>query len=154
MSRFRVNSTTTRPIIYAGTLDNEGRCTGAAYSDPYGNWESVVVQGTLKIKIQEQKARVDLNNNVIHLRSGRPCILSEATCLDVEGAHTFCNTVPINNCKFNQYSILYKGYANRIDDLAHNHIQTVYSLVTDEVTFAIMISSTENVCAYLSTGTV
>ena len=48
MSGVRINSTTTRPIIYAGTLDNEGRCTGAAYSDPYGNWESVVVQGTLK----------------------------------------------------------------------------------------------------------
>ena len=98
--------------------------------------------------IQEQKARVDMNNNVIHLRSGTTCTLSDATCLDVEAGHTFWYAVPTSNCKFNQYSILYEGYANRIDDIVYNHVQTVFSLVTDEITFALMIKSTDNVCGY------
>ena len=98
ISGIQINSTTTRPITYAGALDSEGRCNRAAYSDPYGNWESVVVQGTLKITLQEQKARVDLNNNAIHLRSGTACTLSDATCLDVEAGHTFWYAVPTSNC--------------------------------------------------------
>ena len=51
ISGIQINSTTTRPITYAGALDSEARCNGVAYSDPYGNWESVVVQGTLKITL-------------------------------------------------------------------------------------------------------
>ena len=148
ISGVKINSTTTRPMLFAGHLDNEGRCNGASYSDPYGDWESVVVQGTLKITIQEQKARVDLSNNLIHLRSGKPCTLSDATCMDVEGGHTFWNPIPVSNCKFYKYSILYEGYANKMTDLNHNHVQTVYSLVTDDITFALMIKSAESVCGY------
>ena len=148
VSGIRINSTTTRPMLFAGYLDNEGRCNGASYSDPYGDWESVVVQGTLKITMQEQKARVDLSNNLIHLRSGTPCTLSDATCMDVEGGHTFWNPIPISNCKFYKYSILYEGYASKINDLIHNHVQTVYSLATDDITFALMLKSAENVCGY------
>ena len=66
ISGIKINSTT-YPMLFAAYLDNEGRCNGASYSDPYGNWESVVVQGALKITIQEQKARVDLSNNLIHI---------------------------------------------------------------------------------------
>ena len=134
ISGVKINSTTTRPMLFARHLDNEGRCNGASYSDPYGDWESVVVQGTLKITIQEQKARVDLSNNLIHLRSGTPCTLSDATCMDVEGGHTFWNPIPVSNCKFDKYSILYEGYANKMNDLNHNH--------------ALMIKSAESVCGY------
>ena len=125
ISGIKVNSTTSHPILYAGYLDNEGRCNGAAYSDPYGDWESVVVQGTLKITLQEQKARVNLNNNLIYLRSGTHCMLSDAACIDVEGGYTFWNSIPTNNCNFHHYSILYEGYTNKIDDLVHNRVQTV-----------------------------
>ena len=52
-------------MLYAGYLGNDGRCNGAAYSDPYGDWESVVVHGTLKITLQEQSARVNLNTDLI-----------------------------------------------------------------------------------------
>ena len=53
ISGIKINSTTTRAMLFAGYLDNEGRCNGASYSGPYGDWESVVVQGTLKITMQE-----------------------------------------------------------------------------------------------------
>ena len=148
ISGIKINNTTTHPMLYAGYLGNDGRCNGAAYSDPYGDWESVVVQGTLKITIQEQNARVNLNTDLIYLRSGTPCTLSDATCIDVEGGHTFWNTIPTTNCKFYQYSILYEGYANQVEDLVNSRIQTIYSLVTKESTFALMIKNAVGVCGY------
>ena len=90
----------------------------------------------------------DLSHNLIHLRSVTPCTLSNATCMDVEGGHKFWNPIPVSNCKFYKYSILYKGYAIKINDLIHNHFQTVYSLATDDITFALVIKSAESVCGY------
>ena len=43
ISGIKINSTTSHPMLYAGYVDNKGTCNGAAYSDPYGDWESVVV---------------------------------------------------------------------------------------------------------------
>ena len=41
--------------------------------------------------------------------------------MDVEeGGHTFWNPIPVSNCKFHKYIILYEGYANKINDLIHN----------------------------------
>ena len=65
----KVNSTTTHPMVYAGYVNSDGKCNGSAYSDPYGDWEWVVVLGTLKITLQEQKAKVDLNMNYSILRA-------------------------------------------------------------------------------------
>ena len=49
-----------------------------------------------------------------------------ATCVDVEVGHMFWNTIPAINCKFHQYSILYEGYANKINNLVSHRVQTVY----------------------------
>ena len=45
----KVNQTVTHSIILAGYLNREGKCDRAGYSDPFGTWENVVVQGTIKI---------------------------------------------------------------------------------------------------------
>ena len=85
----KVNQTVTHIIILAGYLNVEGKCDGAGYSDPFGTWENVIVQGTIKITLTEQQARNNLNTNTIHLRSGTACSLSEGSCIDQEGGYTF-----------------------------------------------------------------
>ena len=45
------NQTASRPIILAEHVDNDGVCTGSAYSDPYGNWGNIIVLGSLKITL-------------------------------------------------------------------------------------------------------
>jgi len=47
----KVNYTTSRPIIFAGSLTIDGQCSGAQYSDPYGTWQNVVVQGIITISL-------------------------------------------------------------------------------------------------------
>ena len=69
------NSTVTHSIILAGSLTTEGRCSSAGYSDPYGTWESVVVQGTIKFTLNDYEAQANLDNNHVKLRSGTVCSL-------------------------------------------------------------------------------
>jgi hypothetical protein len=68
-----MNQTTSRAITFAGKIGYDGQCSGTVYSDPYGTWENVIVQGFVKITLQEYYAAVNLNTNKIYLRSGVTC---------------------------------------------------------------------------------
>lgn len=144
----RTNSSTTRSITYAGSISNNGKCSGVSYSDPYGSWEDAVVQGTLTITLQEYLASVSLSNDKIYLRSGTTCSLSSGTCVDIEGGHSFWDQLPIDNCKFHQYGVLYEGYADKMIDNELVNPQTVYSLSTQDITFALTAKNKEAICGY------
>ena len=83
------NQTASRPIFLARHVDNDSVCTSSAYSNPYGNWENVIVLGSLKITLQDYIADVQINTNRVHLRSGVTCELSFTHCTDIEGGDTF-----------------------------------------------------------------
>ena len=109
----------------------------------------MVVQGTIKISLSEQTAEIKLNTNTIHWRSRTICLLSDGNCVDQEGGYTFRNTAPVDNCKFQQYSILYEGLENKVIDHNFDNIQIMYSLSTQDMTFALTAKSKETVRGYV-----
>ena len=143
-----VNQTVTHSIILTEYLNGEGKCDGAGYSDPFETWKNVVVQSIIKITLTEQEARINLQSNAIHLRSGTVCSLSEGNCIDQEGGYTFWNSILIDNCQFHQCSILFKGLANKMVDFDFNNDQIMYSLATQDITFALAAKGRESVCGY------
>lgn len=149
ISGLRINETITHPITIAGSLENDGSCQGTGYSDPYGSWKKVVVQATVKITLLEHLARVKLESNTIVLKSGTNCRLAEEKCVDQEGGYTYWNTVQPHSCKFDQYSILYEGRANKMVDHDIYNPQTIYTVNKGEVTFALNTKSSEYICGYL-----
>jgi len=48
----RPNRTTIHSITLGGRINNDGSCKGIQYSDPYGTWDDVVVQGTAKVTLK------------------------------------------------------------------------------------------------------
>ena len=87
-------------MLFAGYVNGDGRCNGAASSDPCGTWRSVIVQGTVKITLPDQEGRIKLNSNAIILHSGTASSLSEGSYIGSEGGYTFWDSIPIDNCKF------------------------------------------------------
>ena len=100
--------------MFAGYINSEGKCNGVGYSDPFGTWENVVAQGSNKISLSEQIEEIKLNSNIIHLRSGTIFLLPDGSCIDQEEGYIFLNPIPIENCKFYQYSFLYEELANNM----------------------------------------
>lgn len=43
----RVNSTVRHSVDFAGDINNDGGCDGVKYADPYGQWDNVLVSGTI-----------------------------------------------------------------------------------------------------------
>ncbi|KYM97833.1 hypothetical protein ALC62_11472 [Cyphomyrmex costatus] len=105
------NQTASRPVVLAGQVDNDGTCSGGAYSDPYGTWGNVIVLGSLKITLQDYTANVRINGNRVLLRSGVSCELSATHCTDIEGGDTYWDPVPVDHCRSSDYGVLYNGYA-------------------------------------------
>lgn len=142
------NQTISRPIIITGSIDNDGKCEGNSYSDPYGTWDNVVVQGSVKISLRDYTAQVNVDNNRIHLRSGTNCNLSEGRCIDFDGGDTYWDPIPEDSCKTSRYGLLYEGKADKIADYDVHNQQDVYSLTEGDVTFALTSKNIIKICGY------
>lgn len=145
----RKNSTTSRAVTLGGSLTTSGACKGTQYSDAFGSCDGVVIQATVKIIITNYQADVNLINNKIMLQAGTHCPLTDGTCLDVEGNAAFWTTEPTDSCQFNRYDVLFEGIAikhQNPDSSAQN--PDVFSLTTQETTFALAAKSTKHLCGY------
>lgn len=142
------NQTATRPIVLAGHVDNDGRCSGGAYSDPYGTWGDVIVLSSVKITLQDYTAKVRLNTNKVKLRSGVTCELNAGQCTDIEGGNTFWDPMPADTCKLSTYSSLYRGLADKIVDYANDPPQITYSVISQDTVFALTKTGEYLTCGY------
>ena len=147
------NQTASRPITLAGNVNNDGSCSGSAYSDPYGSWTEVVVLGSIRITLQDYTADVRINTNRVQLRSGVNCALSATHCTDIEGGDTFWKAVPVDICKFSNYGVLYEGFGDRIIDIINERPQTIYSVITQDTIFALASRDKYSACGHALTRT-
>jgi len=130
------NQTTSRSVTLAGTIRNDGSCKGTQYFDPYGTWDDVVVQAIARVSLKTSYVPVQINARKIILKSGTTCALSEGFCLDPDDGYTFWK--PTSSCNFQQYDISYEGSATKIkDDITDPSSPTIYSLTTEDITFAL-----------------
>ncbi|KMQ90430.1 hypothetical protein RF55_9816 [Lasius niger] len=136
-------------LTLAGRISNDGSCKGTQYSDPYGTWDEVVVQAVVKISLKSSHAPVQLNSGKIILKSGTVCILSESFCLDSDDGYTYWKPIPTSSCNFHQYDVLYEGPATKItDDTINPSAPVIYSLTTQDVTFALTKTKKQPLCGY------
>lgn len=144
----RPNQTSTHSITLAGRINNDGSCKGIQYSDPYGTWDDVVVQGTARVTLKSSFVPVQLNSGKIILKSGTVCNLKDGFCIDSEDGHTYWKPLPVSACDFHQYNVLYQGPATRIQGDGKVESAIIYSLTTQDITFALTKTREHPLCGY------
>lgn len=142
------NQTIQTTLTLAGKVTSQGSCTGSGYADPYGSWETVVVQATVRITIRDYFATTKPGTNKITLQSGVQCILSDGYCMDIEGGNTFWSPVAMDNCRFNNYDVLFEGKVNKIYD-NHTSATEVYAITAGDITFALARKGHFKLCNYI-----
>lgn len=143
------NTTSSHSITFAGTVSTDGRCSGTQFSDPYGTWDNVVVQATVKISIRKLELPVKHATNEIIFPSGTRCRVTEGECYDADGMITYWSVLPMDSCHFNRYDILYEGTAYRLTSkTTQKESPTIYTVTTRETTFALAKTSETNLCGY------
>lgn len=140
------NSTFSTPVNFAGSIDYEGHCKGTSFSDPYGRWNDVVVQGYVEISLTNYYATVNLNSNKIQLRSGTSCKLTDTRCRDILEGYAYWEPLPDDTCGKNKYTILYEGYANRTKEQKSGLV--TYMLETQDIMFVLTSIGELKVCGH------
>lgn len=144
----KINQTVSRPVIFAGSVTTDGKCTGAQYSDPYGAWDNVVVQGIITISLRFHSAAINIDSDYIHLKTGTICKYSDGYCIDSDEGYTFWQIIPSDYCKFSHYDVLYEGKANKVSSKMDEKMEIIYSLSTRDITFALTQTGEELLCGF------
>lgn len=145
ISGIRVNTTSTHSITLAGSIGMDGRCKETQYIDPYGTWDDVIVQATIKIATKKFQISIKHTSNEIILPSGVRCKATAGECHNADGTQTYWTLVPPDRCNFRHYDALYEGIAHKLSPgPGQEHSPTVYTITTKETTFALAKTSDFN----------
>jgi len=147
------NHTYYRSVTIAGKVMVDGTCKGVQYSDYYGTWDDVIVQATVKISLKTSYVPVKLNTGKIVLKSGTICELNEETCVDSDDGYTFWHSMPTTACGFEAYDVLYEGVATKFQGLPGTQYTTIFTLETQDITFALTQTRKHTLCGYTILGT-
>ncbi|KYQ49650.1 hypothetical protein ALC60_11283 [Trachymyrmex zeteki] len=148
IDRIQQNTTNLRSITLAGSTTVDGRCSGFQYTDGYGTWDNVVVQASVRITLRTLEAPIKRTTGNIITPSGTHCRLTTGWCTDTEGMETFWAPLLIDHCHFNQYDILYEGPATKLFSRNSPITPTVYTVTTQDTTFALTKTSDFDICGY------
>ncbi|XP_044005427.1 uncharacterized protein LOC122850330 [Aphidius gifuensis] len=132
----RVNHTVPKQITLAGTLNKEGDCSGASYSDVFGQYDNVVVTASVQITLVASEAKVEIKQDKIFFNSGTTCKYTEGACMDSFGGNTYWDVIPAHDACEKEYSILYKGDLN----LVQSGLDRYISVVSGSTTFSLKLT--------------
>lgn len=145
----KVNATTTRAVTLAGSISVDGRCSGTQYSDPYGTWENVIVQASVRITLRRMQLPIKHMTNEVILPYGTRCRATEGECYDADGTMTYWRTAPTDCCQFNKYDVPYEGMAHRLfPKPTQKESPIIYTVTTEDTTFALAKTTDTNLCGY------
>lgn len=145
------NSSRTETVAMAGVIRQDGSCEGSPYRDQFGHWDKAIVQGSVTITLVDYTASATTDGNSVILSSGVRCRLAANECMDMMGGQTFWDSLPSELCGTYAYEELYHGPAERAIEVDHLNVsfpRAVYSLISEDITFALVTKSTTMVCGY------
>ena len=137
----KINTTKSIGIDLAGHVQDKS-CTGASYSDSFGSWDNVFVQGLIKVTLLEEYAKVNLKNDKIQLNSGTVCKFSDKNCIDIQAGYSFWSLFPKDNCFKSSYDILYKGLVTKIT----TKDEIIYTINSNGISFSLSTKGAIEVC--------
>lgn len=154
LEKLVINGTTEHSVTLAGTIDGDS-CTGAAYKDPYGSWNKVVVSATIAVTLTQYTAAINWDRNEVILRSKTACEFTKRTCMDPEGGSTFWQFRYSDTCRRDRYGLVYEGPATLlVNSEKPQTSERVYYFESKDISFALKITEERTVCGYVLKDTV
>jgi hypothetical protein len=144
-----MNSTSYRPLTISGTINVDGYCLGTVYSDFYGTWDTVVVQGSYTITLESFTAVLNIKNNKIILKTGNSCNYLDGYCFDNYLGDTYWDVYPHQDCHSTSMDVLYEGTASKYTDSIDNDLidgKTNFIVHNNGMLFALRVIKQTIVC--------
>lgn len=129
-------------------MDNTGRCQGTHYSDNFGQWNDVIVQGYVTITLTQHQATIDTGKDTIHLQGQLTCKPSKESCIDSNNGEYYWTYGMKDTCNPSKYSVLFEGVANQSRELTSDSPSTteVITVIDQETSFSLQLTGATTVC--------
>lgn len=126
-------------------------CEGAFYSDEFGKWDSVVVQGIVQISLNILKGTLDNHSDKIHLSNGLSCPLVPTDCDDDLTGEYFWDDIPNDACQSPNHNVLYEGVANITVPGYNNNdsifnTNTILTVNSQDMLFSLQLTGVHELC--------
>ena len=145
LTDLKVNQTTTRSVALAGNaIDNS--CNVGSYSDRFGTWNKVNVEGLITITLASYTAKVDIKNDNILLRSGVACTYSKTNCLDIENGYTFWESLQNEDCFAHKLEVIYDGVIQAVTEVRDNITSIHYFVNQKNILASLAFNGMHSVC--------
>lgn len=136
ISDVKVNESTTRNLYLAGdAIDNS--CNTGSFSDRYGSYSKVIVQGLFTITLTFYTTKLDVENKNIFLTSGLVCDFDKFSCIALLSGYTFWDRITDDNCYIDKVELIYEGNITKISENYDNEMHINY--VIDNNDYLIML---------------
>lgn len=136
ISDVKVNASTTRTLYLAGSAEDRS-CETGSFSDRFGSYTKVLVEGIFTITLTSYTAKVDVENKNIILTSGLVCEFDRMNCIDVMNGYTFWERLTDENCYKNKLELIYEGNITKVEEFNDNFTSTYFMIDSNE--FLIML---------------
>ena len=148
LTNLKVNQTSGRSIALEGNaIDNS--CNVGSYSDRFGTWNKVNVEGFISIILTTYTAKVDVQHDVISLRSDLACKYSKTECLDIENGLTFWDSIQNQDCFEDKLAVIYDGIIQAVT-ATRNNISTIdYFINQKNMLASLKFNGMHSVCRVL-----
>lgn len=142
------NSTTSKTLVLAGSIDDSGSCSGDSYSDAAGDWQKVYVVANVEITLRDSYTHMNTDSQDLKLPSGLSCNLGDSHCLDFEDGFTYWDDNFDKSCAKLNYDLIYKGTAKKSVMNTLMGQSTLFTVEGSETSFSLMVKSYTKVCGH------
>lgn len=139
-----MNGTTTASLTIVGSLSHNGNCEGGSYTENGHTWRSVTIVVTLKIRMRDYMATVNLDENKLSLENQMTCPYMEGYCVDSTFGETVWETEENQECS--RLSTLYKGNVTIVQD-KNNSGDKILVVESDKNIYALALIKRSSLCS-------
>lgn len=149
-ANLQVGQSIFRPQVFAGSVDEASTCAGAPYSDSFGSWKDVVVQGYVKITLSIVPAAMNLETSTVHMPQGITCSSKENACMDASFGEAYWDPIPLDNCYSSKHLVLYEGPSNRTLGYSPEGKEGVslITVVSQDISFSLQLIRPHSLCNF------
>lgn len=124
-------------------MDPEGNCKGVDYSDPFGDWSSVVVQATTKVTLTDGIGLYNTLTSTVIVPGVTSCSYSESYCSSPSTGTVIWDMTQPKDCDGMGYSILWRGTGyKQIPSGNPPSREDFFTFVVESVNFVVAIKAT------------
>lgn len=146
-SDLETGKTDTKDHTFAGWTDSYGYCGAGTYWDPFGSWDNVVVLGSVKLTLSSYTAKVNIEQDTIHLHKSVTGSYTKGKVMDDELGETFWSTPMATNCNTDKYNILYQGLSNLTLPVKNDgYLNSIVSVSENSMLFSLRITKQTQIC--------